>query len=204
MPATFTDPSQLAAKLADQLLNLVDSRTPQPVLLIDGRAGAGKSTLAQAVTDKYFKLGDSKPVVVHLDDLYPGWSGLQAGAMYALHNILIPVASGKPASWQLWDWAADQRGMPGEPGNGWREFRGGTPLIIEGCGSLNRQSRELADLSVWLEVSEPIRRQRWRQRDGDLFDEYWPMWAAQEDEVWTRERPHELADCLLVTTDAAG
>lgn len=202
MPETFSDSNELAVKLADELLNLVDSNTPQPILLIDGRAGAGKSTLAQAVTDRYFKLGESKPVVVHLDDLYPGWSGLTAGVMYALHNILIPAASGRPASWQLWNWETNQRGRASEPGNGWREFRGGTPLILEGCGALNRQSNELADLSVWLDVAEPIRRQRWQQRDGSKFDEYWPIWAAQEDEVLAQERPQELADYLLRDLDA--
>lgn len=203
MPETFTDFDKLANRLSDELLKLVESNTPQPVLLIDGRAGAGKSTLAQTVTDRFFKLGESKPALVHLDDLYPGWSGLQAGAMYALHNILMPVAQGKAAAWQLWDWDANQRGRSNEPGNGWREFRGGTPLIIDGCGSLNRHSRELANLTVWLEVPASLRRERWRQRDGERFDEYWPTWAAQEDEVLQQERPMQLADFVLVTEQAA-
>jgi hypothetical protein len=117
--------------------------------------------------------------------------------MYALHNILMPIAAGRTASWQLWDWQTGERGRPGEPGNGWREFHGGTPLILEGCGALSRQSRELADLTVWLEVPEAVRQERWRQRDGDRFDEYWPTWSAQEDEVLQAERPQQLADFLL-------
>ena len=204
MPETFTDSDRLAARLADELLKLVETTTPQPVLIIDGRAGAGKSTLAQVVTDRFFKLGESKPALVHLDDLYPGWSGLQAGAMYALHNVLMPVARGEAASWQLWDWEAGRRGRSGEPGDGWREFRGGTPLIVEGCGALNRLSREVANLTVWLEVPEGVRRERWRQRDGERFDEYWPTWAAQEDEVLQQERPMQLADFVLTNVDAAG
>lgn len=204
MSETVTDFEELASRLAEELIKLVDTTTPQPVLLIDGRAGAGKSTLAQRVTDLVFKRGESKPTLVHLDDLYPGWSGLQAGASYALHNLLMPLAKGKAASWQLWNWETDTRGRPNEPGNGWREFRGGTPLIVEGCGALSRQSAELADVTVWLEVPTALRQERWRKRDGERFDAYWPTWAAQEDELLQQERPMQLADFVLLTEDARG
>lgn len=187
----------LAQRVTDELLRLSEAVTPQPVLLIDGRAGAGKSTLAEQITNLYFKQGESKPALVHMDDLYPGWRGLQAGSLYALHHILRPIAAGKSASWQLWNWASDNRGRPDEVGDGWREFRGGTPLILEGCGALTGQSSELAQLSVWLDVPAAVRRERWRERDGNRFDDYWAMWAAQEDELLQAERPESLADFIL-------
>ena len=40
----------LAKELAEKLVALVDEGKPTPILLIDGRAGSGKSALAAAGT----------------------------------------------------------------------------------------------------------------------------------------------------------
>jgi hypothetical protein len=193
----FTSRAEMVRLIVEQLLDLSDRVTPSPVLLIDGRAGAGKSSIAEEIMDGFFQTGDSKPALVHLDDVYPGWSGLRSGAMYATHNILQPLAAGRSASWQLWNWETGERGRE-EPGNGWREFRGGTPLIIEGCGSISRLSKPLANLTLWIEADEATRRERWSKRDGDRFNEYWSIWAEQEAELIAIEQPAELADYLLL------
>ena len=65
--------------------------------------------------------GESLPRVIHMDDLYEGWRGLQTGVDILNRQILGQLAKGVGASWQEWDWAAGERGK-------WREFRGGTPL----------------------------------------------------------------------------
>ena len=44
------------------------------VVLIDGRSGSGKTSLAADVAES---LGAA---VLHLEDLYPGWDGLGAGS----------------------------------------------------------------------------------------------------------------------------
>jgi uridine kinase len=190
------DFQQVTAALTKQVAGLLDIK-PTPILLIDGRAASGKSTLAQDLENALFRELQQAPKVVHMDDLYPGWEGLKAGSQYLVQNILQPLSQGKTAHWQIWDWAKNERGNSAEPGNGWREFAGGTPLIIEGCGSLSRASKELADLSIWLEVDLAVRRQRWQDRDGEAFDEYWPSWMVQEDEFYQVERSKELADLVL-------
>ncbi|MEY3274320.1 MAG: hypothetical protein RLZZ279_452, partial [Actinomycetota bacterium] len=73
MNASANESKSVARELAEQLLALVDDGKTMPVLLIDGRAGSGKSTLADEVQNEFFKLGESAPRVIHLDDLYPGW-----------------------------------------------------------------------------------------------------------------------------------
>ena len=176
-----------AQLLVGKLLELVEDRgKPAPILLIDGRAGSGKSTLADAVKRLYFKQGESAPRVVHMDDLYPGWDGLDAGADYLNRMVLAPLTKGATASWQEWDWAANERE------GAWREFSGGTPLLIEGCGALNRVSAEFADVRVWLEVDDATRHERWLSREGN--DEFWGRWAAQEVEFYAREKSAKLAD----------
>jgi uridine kinase len=181
--------TKLALSLADQ--------TPTPIFLIDGRAGSGKSSFAEELRNELFRQSDAAPTLVHMDDLYPGWEGLEAGSAYLVQNILQPLSQAKPAAWQKWDWSQGRRGDPIEPGNGWREFAGANILIVEGCGSLGRQSRELAQLSIWIEAPREVRRARWQARDAGRFDEFWGLWQAQEDHFYEAERSDRLADWVV-------
>ncbi len=187
---------QAIAAITKQVVSLVD-KNPTPIVLIDGRAASGKSSLAAALKNQLFKELEQAPRLIHMDDLYPGWEGLIAGSHYLNQQILQPLKLGKTASWQLWDWEKAQRGRSDEPGNGWREFAGGTPLIVEGCGSLSRVSSELADYRVWIETEKQVRQQRWLDRDGEKFNEFWHIWAAQEDEFYQQEKSSQLADLVI-------
>ena len=177
--------SNLAGSIANRVLELVDLGDAMPIVLIDGRSNSGKSTLAAEVQNLIFKDGESAPRVIHMDDLYPGWDGLEAGADYLQRFVLNPLGRGETASWQEYDWAKGERDQ-------WREFGGGTPLIIEGCGSLNQRSAASGDVCVWLEVDEPTRKERWLAREGS--DAHWASWAAQELDFYAREKSAELAN----------
>jgi hypothetical protein len=181
--------TKLALSLADQF--------PTPIILVDGRAGSGKSSFAEELRNELFRQSDAAPTLIHMDDLYPGWEGLAAGSAYLVQSILEPLSKAKPAAWQKWDWSFGGRGEPNEPGNGWREFAGGNVLIVEGCGSLSRQSRELAQLSVWIEAPRDVRRARWQARDAGKFDEFWGIWQAQEDHFFETEKSSHLADWII-------
>ena len=181
--------TKLALSLAD--------KTPTPIILIDGRAGSGKSSFAEELRNELFRQSDAAPTLIHMDDLYPGWEGLEAGSAYLVQNILQPLSQAKPAAWQKWDWGQGRRGDPNEPGNGWREFSGGNILIVEGCGTLSRQSRELAQLSLWIEAPREVRRARWQARDAGKFDEFWGLWQAQEDHFYETEKSDRLADWVI-------
>ncbi len=187
---------QAITAITKQVVSLVD-KSPTPIIVIDGRAASGKSSLAAALKNVLFKELEQAPRVVHMDDLYPGWEGLQLGSFYLNQQILQPLSLGKAAHWQLWDWELNQRGRGDEPGNGWREFEGGTPLIIEGCGALSRVSSELADFRIWIEADQQLRHQRWLERDGEKFNEFWNIWAAQEDEFYQQEKSRQLADLVI-------
>lgn len=185
---------ELAEQIGKQVLELVDAGKSMPIVLIDGRSNSGKSTLAENLQNYLFKHGESAPRIIHMDDLYPGWDGLAEGADYLQRFILNPLAgigsaaagtSVRTASWQEYDWSLGER-------KNWREFSGGTPLIVEGCGALNQQSAQLSDIKVWLEVAEEIRHARWLEREGS--NEHWAEWAAQELDFYAREKSQELAD----------
>lgn len=149
------------------------------ILLVDGRSGSGKTTLAATLA------AEASGVVVHMDDLYPGWRGLQAAAQLAVRLILEPLARGETARWRRWDW---HRGARAEQ----HELSPGTPLVLEGCGSLTRASRALADRAIWIDCDAETRHARALARDGD--DSWWRMWRAQEDRLIALEQPRSLAD----------
>jgi len=185
------DQQQLIEKLTIKILDQIDRGNQTPIVLIDGRAGSGKSTFADKLQQQLFREGESAPRVIHMDNIYEGWEGLSLGSDYLVRFILNPLARKETASWQDWSWVRNER-------SSWREFSGGTPLIIEGCGALSERSKEHAYMSLWLEASEETRRQRWleRERHLDKFD----FWAAQELDFYAREKSKSLAD-LVIQTD---
>jgi pantothenate kinase len=188
-----TNKNQLALieKISSQVLELIDRGNQTPIILIDGRAGSGKSTFAKALQQQLFRDGESAPRVIHMDNIFEGWDGLALGSDYMVRFILQPLARLETASWQDWSWVKNQR-------SSWREFSGGTPLVVEGCGSLTERSKEHADISIWLEASEETRRERWIQRERHL--EKFDFWAAQELDFYAREKSQSLAE-LVIKTD---
>src|SRR5690606_26299343 len=73
------------------------------VVLVDGPAGSGKTTLAGRL-EEAAETHEVGCAVVHMDDLYAGWEGLRAGGE-ALTTLLHALAAGEPASYRRYDWA---------------------------------------------------------------------------------------------------
>ena len=149
--------------------------------------------MAHQIQNLLFREGDSLPRVIHMDDLYPGWEGLAQGAEYLQRMVLTPLLKTGTASWQEYNWELGKR-------DAWREFSGGTPLIIEGCGALNQYTSTICQVSIWLEASEAVRRERWNKREAERNKDYFEMWSAQELDFIAREKSPELAHYLLDTT----
>jgi uridine kinase len=155
------------------------------VLLIDGRSGSGKTELARAVV-----AGVPEAQLVRLDDLYPGWGGLEEGSR-AVHDGIL--ASAHPG-WRRWDWAT---GAHAE----WHDLDPGRPLVIEGCGALSRANRALSTFGIWVALDQATRKRRALARDGDSYAPHWDEWAAQEEEFLTRENPAAHADAVVDGVD---
>jgi uridine kinase len=155
---------------------------PRPdVVLVDGRSGSGKTELARAMVAQKPELQ-----LVRMDDLYPGWGGLEAGSRHVHDYVIAPAIR----RWQRWDWADD---APAE----WHLLDPGRPVLVEGCGALSRANRALATHAVWVELDAESRRARVRERDGDSWDEHWDDWAEQEEAFIAREHPASLADTIV-------
>lgn len=155
-----------------------------PVVLIDGRSGAGKSSLARALVARWPLAGRVQSVA--LDSLYPGWDGLDEGARLAREQILVPHARGVIGVWQRWDWQAH---APAEA----HAVDPALPLIVEGVGILSSATARLGDVRVWLESPTASRRQRALARDGETYRPHWDRWARQEERHIHRNEPTRFA-----------
>jgi hypothetical protein len=69
---------------------------------IDGRGGAGKSTLARRIADSV-----PRSVIVAIDDFtrpeQPGWDRDRLD-----RQVLAPLRAGQPGRYQRWDWDRDE------------------------------------------------------------------------------------------------
>ncbi|QNE47263.1 ATP-binding protein [Glaciihabitans sp. INWT7] len=161
-------------------------RAPRPVVLIDGGSGSGKTTLAQALAPAL----DAQ--LVRLDELYPGWDGLEAASRAVHDDVLAPIGP----RWRRWDWVADTAAE-------WHALDAALPLVIEGSGCLSRANRARASFGIWVELDAPTRKHRALARDGDTYAPHWDRWAAQERSFGRREHPWRLADLVLRDEDVA-
>ena len=152
---------------------------PRPVVLIDGRSGAGKTTLARDLAPL---LGAQ---LVSLDDLYPGWDGLEAGSAAVAETVLRDRDPG----WRRWDWESSALAE-------WHPVDPAEPIVIEGCGALSRANRALATFGIWVQLRGTERRRRALERDPG-FAVHWNRWALQELAHAARERPRSLADVIV-------
>jgi uridine kinase len=162
---------------------VVTARGARAVVLLDGPSGSGKTTLAACIH------AATGIAVLHLDDLYPGWTGLEAAGRLVHDGLLAPRATGRSPLLRRWDWAAGREGGEIAVPAG--------PLLVEGSGVLTRANRRLAAAAVWLELPADERRRRALARDGATYEPWWEAWAEQEARFAERERPTELADLVL-------
>lgn len=165
-------------------------RRRDAVVLVDGWSGAGKSTFADRLVRAW--PGELSPVLVRMDDVYPGWDGLEAASEHVRDELLEPFAAGRSARWRRHDWVADG---PAE----WHVVPSGRPILVEGCGSLSRANARLATLRIWLDAPAALRKRRALERDRGAFDAHWDMWAAQTAIFVGREDPASVADVRLRT-----
>ena len=165
------------ADRAAALVLTVAGRLPQlgavRLVCLDGPAGSGKTTLAAALA-----AADPTATVVHMDDLYDGWSALVGDRAAELtrrvaEDLLDPLAAGRPGAYRRYDW-------PGAAFAERHEVPPGGLLVLEGCASAQRAWAGRTAAAVWVEVPRPVRTARWLARDDD------PR-AARQCRDWQRD-----------------
>lgn len=154
------------------------------LVCIDGPAGSGKTTLAAqlawALTAR----------VIHMDDLYPGWSGMAEGASLLREWILDPLARGVPGRYRRYDWPlgvyAERHTVP------LADF-----LVVEGCNSAALTVDDFTPFIIWVEADDDVRLARGLDRDGSDAAEQWARWMVTERELYAANRTPERAHIRL-------
>lgn len=155
------------------------------LVCVDGPAGSGKTTLAAQLA---WSLNCQ---VVHMDDLYPGWTGMAEGASLLREWVLDPLAHGVPGRYQRYDWPlgtyAERHTVP------LADF-----LVVEGCNSAALSVDDYSPFIIWVEADDDVRLARGLDRDGADAAEQWAGWMATERELYaanrTRDRAHVRID----------
>ena len=175
------------------------------VVLIDGPAGSGKSSLANRVSlalggqesagagtyDPENPTPDDAPVqILHGDDMYEGWGGLPILDRILVDQALEPLSRAVGGAFEMWDWLLEERThvirVPLRP-----------YLIVEGVGVGQRAARPFASLVIYVDAPWPERLRRGLKRDGEALRHQWEAWHRTEDEFLCSEGTLRDADAVV-------
>jgi uridine kinase len=158
------------------------------IILIDGPAGSGKTTLSLKLQDEL------QCEVIHLDDHYNGWDeALEQGLSNTLLTILNNFSEGKACQVATFDWHKYRF-------DGYREIQPAEALIIEGVGAGQSLARKYATTLYWVEAEPEIAFNRVLDRDGLDYENRIREWQIREAKHFIDERTREFADFIIITT----
>jgi hypothetical protein len=156
------------------------------LVTVDGYSGAGKTRL----TGRLARALGRVPTV-HLDFFYPGWDGLAAVVPLAVTWVAEPLVAGESARWRRYDWSADRFAE-------WHETPWAPVVVLEGCGAGSSALRPFTSTAVWVETPDAQREERLRaRRDWTRYAPHRARWVAQEQALFSAERPWEHADVVV-------
>lgn len=126
-------------------------------------------------------------VVLHLDDMYRGWDTDFTETLDRLEQqVLNPLAAGRPAAYQRFDWYAGRF-------DDWVEVPACDVLVVEGVGAGARRLDESVSLLLWVEAPAEVRVCRGVERDGAEVLSRWRAWMQHEEVEHARERTRAAA-----------
>lgn len=178
------------AALAQEVRHLEPRAGSTTVVVIDGPSGSGKSTFATRLA------AATGAGLLRLEDMYPGWDGLDEGAQRLVDDVLEPLSRGEQATIRRWDWF-EMHECEREP------LVTESLLVIEGVGAGSRAAAPFISLLVWLEAETEERYARAIARDGETYLGHWDRWAAQEQVTFVREGTRDRSDRAYRTDDDA-
>jgi uridine kinase len=174
------------AQAIDAVAALAAARSGRTTFVgIDGRGGAGKSTLAA-------RLADAVPgvVVIAVDD-FSGPHVAEWDWTRFVRQVRDPLLAGRAACYQRWDWDSDQ-------GVEWHRVDPGSVVVVEGVSATRREAGVPWQLKIWVDAPRDVRLARALQRDGaDMLAQWTEVWMPSEDAYAASQAPDQHADLVV-------
>ena len=158
------------------------------LVCIDGRAGAGKTTLGAALREAGSTCGSVR--LLHMDDMYEGWNGLGEVSARIGRELVEPLRNDEAGRYQRYDW---HLGRFAE----WHSVEPVDLLVLEGVGSGARSYAGSVTALVWVEATRELRVARGIERDGRAVLPRWLAWMDDEDVLFEREDTRARADVVV-------
>jgi len=137
------------------------------LLCVDGPAGSGKTTLANALAE--LAAAHGSVALVHMDDLLEGWRGLPGALPRVARDLVEPLRTGHAGHYSRYDWERAE----------FAETQVVEPvdlLVLEGVGSGGSAYDDAITTLVWVEVPRELRLIRGMERDGEQMRQHWLTW----------------------------
>jgi uridine kinase len=161
------------------------------LIAIDGRAGAGKTTLANELS---LALGVDRAVkIIHLDMAYAGWENSLGESLTAmLSKLLADLSRDRAALLPIFNWKemafdSEQVISPADL------------IIMEGVGSAQAVVRKFATATIWLDIDPTIGLQRVLDRESMAIHDQMRRWQVAEEAHFLADGTREKADFILST-----
>ena len=156
------------------------------LIAIDGRAGAGKTTLAASF---YEELSVDKTVaVIHMDDLYDGWeNALSERLTQTLESIVKSHQSKVAFEIDIFNWQSMSFDSK-------RVINPVDILILEGVGAGQKVVRDAAATLYWLDIDAEVGIQRVLNRDGNQIASQMKQWQIAQEIHFLRDKTRENAE----------
>ena len=157
------------------------------IIVIDGPAGSGKTTLAKSLSG----LLENCPII-HMDEIYDGWENALSPktSQDLVEWIINPLLESKSIEFVKYDWYLEKRiekvviNLP-------------KVLIIEGVGSSSFEISKHASLKLWIEVNKETGINRVLTRDGQQIQEQMKKWQSQESKFFIENNSKENSDIWI-------
>ena len=156
------------------------------LIAIDGRAGAGKTTLAARF---YKELCVDKTVgIIHMDDLYNGWEkALDEGLTKTLESIVKSHHNNVVFEIEIFNWQSlsfDSK----------REINPVDVLILEGVGAGQKVVRDAGATLYWLDIDAEVGIARVLNRDGNQIAPQMKQWQIVQEIHFMQDKTRENAE----------
>jgi uridine kinase len=157
------------------------------IIVIDGPAGSGKTTLAKSLS----RLLKNCPII-HMDEIYDGWENALSPktSQDLVEWVINPLLESRSIEFVKYDWYLEKRiekvviNLP-------------KVLIIEGVGSSSFEISKHASLKLWIEVNKETGINRVLTRDGQQIQEQMKKWQSQESKFFIENNSKENSDIWI-------